>query len=64
MDIRIAFSLALLGAALLVMGSLFKFLHWPGANIQVLAGALVLSVGLVALAINVARGRACRGVVE
>lgn len=64
MNTRIALSLTLIGIAVLTLGSLFKTLHWPGANLQILAGSMVLVVALVALAVNVARGHGFRGLVE
>lgn len=64
MNTRIALSLTLVGMAILTMGRLFKFLHWPGANIQLLIGSVVLVIALVALSVNVARGRGFRGMVE
>lgn len=64
MNTRIAFSTTLIGLAVLTLGSLFKFLHWPGANIQVLLGSMAFALGLVLLAINVARGRGFRRLVE
>lgn len=57
MNTRIAFAMSLVGLALLTLGGLFKFLHWPGANIQVLLGALLFAASLVGLAVNVSRGR-------
>lgn len=57
MNNRIVLSIALIGIAVLIMGRLFKFLHWPGANVQILVGSVAVAAALVALAINVARGR-------
>lgn len=64
MNTRFAFATILIGLAVLTMGSLFKFLHWPGANIQVLLGSATFSVGLVFLAVNVARGRGLKVAAE
>lgn len=64
MNTRFAFSTLLIGLAVLTLGSLFKFLHWPGANVQVLLGSLTFALGLVSLALNVARGRGLKGLLE
>lgn len=57
MKTRAALALVLISAAMLTVGGLFKLLHWPTANIQLLVGSLVHVVALLALAINVARGQ-------
>lgn len=41
-----------LGIAGLVIGLLFKILHWPGANIVLLASALLTTASLVHLLIR------------
>ena len=50
MKTRTATSLLLLGTAVITIGSLFKLLHWPTANIQLMIGAAFQSVGLITLA--------------
>lgn len=55
MKTRIALSLLLVGAAMLTTGGLFKFLHWPSANIQLLLGAFVQAFSLLVLAVKMAR---------
>jgi len=55
MKTRTAISLLLVGTAMLTFGGLFKLMHWPSANIQLLLGGLVQVVGLLTLAANVAR---------
>ncbi|HQV75599.1 MAG: hypothetical protein KBA60_06490 [Flavobacteriales bacterium] len=54
MKIRIALSLLLAGTAILTLGGLFKLLHWPTANIQLMIGALVQVVALFVLAVKIA----------
>lgn len=64
MKIRAALVLALIGSAMLTVGGLFKLLHWPTANIQLLLGTLVQVVALLALAVQVARGRGMKELLE
>lgn len=52
MKTRKLLALLLIGTALLTCGGLFKILHWPGANAQMLVGAIVQTVMLVALALR------------
>ncbi len=54
MKTRIAISILLAGTAMLTIGGLFKLLHWPTANIQLMLGAMVQVVGLIALAVKMA----------
>lgn len=61
MKTRTALSLAFFALAVLTLGGLFKFLHWPGANAQVLLGASALAVALVGLGLNVARHKLLKG---
>jgi hypothetical protein len=61
---RTALALVLVSTAMLTLGGLFKVLHWPTANIQLLLGAVVHVVGLLALAINVARRQGLKKLVE
>jgi hypothetical protein len=64
MNTRIAIALLLIGCAFITSGWLFKFLHWPSANIQLLIGALILVVALITLAANVLRSGSLRQVLE
>lgn len=64
MKIRAALALVLVGSAMLTVGGLFKLLHWPTANIQLLLGTLVQVVALLALAAHVAHGRGLRELLE
>lgn len=64
MKIRAALALALIGSAMLTVGGLFKLLHWPTANIQLLLGTLVQVISLLALAAHVARGRGLKELFE
>lgn len=61
MKTHTALALALFSAALLTSGGLFKVLHWPGASIQLVIGAPLQVFALIALSINVARGRGLKG---
>ena len=38
-----------LGIVLLLVGFLFKVMHWPGANISLLAGCLLIAVSIALL---------------
>lgn len=64
MSSRNALVLVLISSAILTVGGLFKLLHWPGANLQLLVGALVHVVALLALAINVARRQGLKELME
>ena len=44
-----AMNLRFSGIAGIIFGSLFRFLHWPGANIMLFAGALLTIVTLTIL---------------
>lgn len=61
---RNALALVLVGLAMLTSGGLFKLLHWPGANIQVLLGAVPQVVGLLSLAVHVVRRQGLRELME
>ncbi|MBL0126853.1 MAG: hypothetical protein IPP83_05215 [Flavobacteriales bacterium] len=50
MRTRTAVSLLLVGTAVITLGSLFKVLHWPTANIQLLLGAMLQVAALLVLA--------------
>lgn len=47
----------LIGTAMVSAGSLFKALHWMGANAQILVGALLQTAMLLMLALKLAAGR-------
>lgn len=55
MNTRTALALLLIGTAFVTSGGLFKVLHWPTANIQLVLGTLLQIVALVALAAKVLR---------
>lgn len=38
-----------LGIAVLIFGTLFKVLHWPGANIMILTGGVVAALAAIAV---------------
>lgn len=50
MRTRTAVSLLLVGTAVITLGSLFKVLHWPSANIQLMVGAVLQVTALLVLA--------------
>jgi hypothetical protein len=64
MKIRIALALFLVSAAMLTFGGLFKLMHWPSANIQLLLGAGLQVIALLALAVNVVRGAGLKELLE
>lgn len=64
MKTRTALSLLFIGLAILALGSLFKVLHWPSANIQLLLGTLAQVTALIALAINVSRRQNLKEMLE
>lgn len=61
---RTALALLLISSAMLTTGGLFKLLHWPTANIQLLLGATVRVVALLVLAAVVARRQGLKGLIE
>lgn len=61
---RTALALLLISSAMLTTGGLFKLLHWPTANIQLLLGATVHVVALLVLAAVVARRQGLKGLIE
>lgn len=64
MSTRIALVLLLIGYALITAGGLFKIMHWPGANIQLLLGACVQVMALLALAMQVLRHDSLRALLD
>ena len=41
-----------IGIAILIFGTLFKVLHWPGANIMILTGGLLAALAAIAVLIT------------
>lgn len=41
--------LFLLGMAITIVGSLFKIMHWPGANIMLIIGMLTEAIAIITL---------------
>lgn len=64
MKTRTAVSLLFVSLALLASGSLFKVLHWPSANIQLLLGTVVHVTALITLATMVARRQSVKELIE
>jgi hypothetical protein len=64
MKTRTAIILLLSGYILLTTGGLFKIMHWPGANLQLLAGACIQVISLVTLIILVARNNSLRALLD
>ena len=54
MKTRTALSMLLVGTAILTLGGLFKLLHWPSANIQLMIGTMLHVVALLVLAVKLA----------
>lgn len=54
MKTRTALSMLLVGTAILTLGGLFKLLHWPSANIQLMIGTMLQVVSLLVLAVKLA----------
>ena len=61
MNTRKALAFVLCTAAVITSGGLFKVLHWPGANIQLLLGGTLHIIALFALAVQVMCGGALGG---
>lgn len=64
MKTRTAIALLLIGTAIITSGSLFKVLHWPSANIQLMLGTVMQVVALITLAANVLRSGSLKQVLE
>lgn len=64
MKTRVALALVLVSVAMITVGGLFKLMHWPSANIQLVLGALVLVFALLSLAINVARRKDLKELIQ
>ncbi|MBK9177748.1 MAG: hypothetical protein IPM46_15735 [Flavobacteriales bacterium] len=64
MKTRNILALLLLGTAILTNGGLFKLLHWPGANVQFLIGAMLQTVMLLVLALKLAKGPSMNPLLE
>ncbi|MBL7953461.1 MAG: hypothetical protein JNJ91_00375 [Flavobacteriales bacterium] len=64
MKTRTAVSLLFVSLALLASGSLFKVLHWPSANIQLLVGTVLHVTALITLATMVARRQSVKELLE
>lgn len=56
MKTRTALALLLIGTAIIISGGLFKIMHWPSANIQLVLGTLMQVAALLALAAKVRQG--------
>lgn len=41
-----------IGIAVLIFGTLFKVLHWPGANIMILSGGVVAALAAIAVLVT------------
>lgn len=41
-----------IGIAILIFGTLFKVLHWPGANLMILAGGVVAALAAIAVLVT------------
>lgn len=64
MKTRTALLLLLIGYTLITSGGLFKIMHWPGANMQLLIGATIQVLALLALTIEVIRHPSLRALLD
>ena len=48
---RVPFVLILLGMVVTIIGSLFKIMHWPGANFMLIIGMLIEALAIIVLII-------------
>lgn len=48
---RVPFVLILLGMVVTIIGSLFKIMHWPGANLMLIIGMLIEALAIIVLII-------------
>lgn len=64
MKTRTAVALLFVSLALLASGSLFKVLHWPSANIQLLLGTVLQVTALITLAFIIARSSRLKELLE
>jgi hypothetical protein len=49
MEIKHTLILLFISAIIVVLGALFKIMHWPGANMMFIVGGLINTVCLVLL---------------
>ncbi|MCU0318476.1 MAG: hypothetical protein MUE88_00140 [Flavobacteriales bacterium] len=64
MKTRTALLFVLAGYTVITTGGLFKIMHWPSANMQLLIGATVQAVGLLALLGQVMRHHSLRALLD
>ena len=64
MKTRTALLLLLIGHTLITSGGLFKIMHWPGANMQLLIGATIQVLALLALVVQVMRHASLRALLD
>ncbi len=64
MKTRTALLLLLIGYTLITSGGLFKIMHWPGANMQLLIGATIQVLALLALVVQVMRHASLRALLD
>lgn len=64
MNTRTALALLLIGTAIITSGGLFKVLHWPSANIQLMLGTVMQVVALLTLAAKVLQSGALKRMLE
>lgn len=54
-EYKIPFIIFLLGMVITIVGALFKIMHWPYANVILIAGMGLEAAGIISLIIKIAK---------
>lgn len=54
-EYKIPFIIFLLGMAITIVGALFKIMHWPYANVILIAGMGLEAAGIISLIVKIAK---------
>lgn len=54
-EYKIPFIIFLLGMVITIVGALFKIMHWPYANVILIAGMGLEAAGIISLIVKIAK---------
>lgn len=54
-EYKIPFIIFLLGMVITIVGALFKIMHWPFANVILIAGMGLEAAGIISLIVKIAK---------
>ena len=54
-EYKIPFIIFLLGMVITIVGALFKIMHWPFANVTLIAGMGLEAAGIISLIVKIAK---------